>query len=88
MIQLGNTHEKPKYSISKESNKFTKQLDFTITEIEIKDQIIEAAKEKSTRRKLRKMGKKPIYGQYEQRIENADGDIVKSNPWLKGIGDG
>ena len=42
MLQLVNTHKKQKkkkrrYSISKESNKFADQLDFTLEEIDIKD---------------------------------------------------
>ena len=46
MLQLVNTHEKQKkkYSISKESNKFAKQLGFTAKKIGIKDKPIEAVK--------------------------------------------
>ena len=46
MLQVVNTHEgqKIKYSISKESNKFPKQLDLTTKEIDIKNNAIEAEK--------------------------------------------
>ena len=45
MLQVVNTHEKQKkkHSVSKESNEFANQLNFTQKEIDIDDKVIEAA---------------------------------------------
>ena len=42
---------KEKYSISKESNKFTYQLDLTLKEADIKDKVITLAKKKKKEKK-------------------------------------
>ena len=86
MLQLANTHKTEKYSISKESNKFTKLLDFTPKERHKSNKGYKKKKNKERSKNTKSKfflknakEQKPVDGRYAQRMKNADIDIVNAN---------
>jgi len=94
MLKLVNLHEQNKklHSVTKESHKFSRELDL---DLQNDEEVIPTIIAKKTKQKAKELGlkqiakrweEKPLHGKFVTRSKNADVDELATHQWLRSSG--
>jgi len=94
MLKLVNLHEQNKklHSVTKESHKFSRELDL---DLQNDEEVIPTIIAKKTKQKAKELGlkqiakrweEKPLHGKFVTRSKNADVDELATHQWLRNSG--
>ena len=91
MLKLVNLHEQNKklHSITKESHKFSRELELDLQNDEegiptvIAKKIKQKAKEPGLKKVAKRLEEKPLHGKFVTRSKNADFDELATHQWLR-----